>query len=251
VNLLFPQILADEALNIRARREFRAEFVALAGIERPDEQGAEDGWLNAGPTGACGSGEHFQLPGGEREGAGVFEEPAIEAGDFLEQERGILGAGGHILPQGGNQHGEATRAFLHFFEQVLEAVFREQADVFGEHGEEAALEESGDDLRVVAIGFEGLRQGGEAAGDGVGDLGGELGGIERMGIEPDGAEAVADFLPVEVRQGDAVRDGIGETLVLAAGAGEFGVEDEFQQICGGWQGGTWRSKGAVIEGRNP
>ena len=45
-----------------------------------------------------------------------------------------------------------------------------------------------------------------------------------MGIEPDLAEAFADFRAVEVRQGDAIRDGIGEALVLAAGAGELGVE---------------------------
>ena len=71
------------------------------------------------------------------------------------------------------------------FEQGLEAVLGQQAHVLGEHGEEAALEESGDDLRVVAVGFEGLGQHGEAAGDVAGDLGGDFRGIERMGIEPD------------------------------------------------------------------
>jgi hypothetical protein len=62
------------------------------------------------------------------------------------------------------------------------------------------------------------------SGDVAGDLGGDFRGIERMGIEPDAAEALADFRAVEVRQGDAVRDGIGEAFVLAAGAGELGVE---------------------------
>ena len=45
-----------------------------------------------------------------------------------------------------------------------------------------------------------------------------------MRIEPDLAQALADFRVVEIRQGDAVRDGIGEAFVLAAGAGELGVE---------------------------
>ena len=78
-------------------------------------------------------------------------------------------------------------------QQFLEAVFRQQADVFGEHGEEAALEESGDDTGVVLVGFEGFGEFGEAAGDVAGDFGGFLGGIERVGIGPDGAEARAGF----------------------------------------------------------
>ena len=45
-----------------------------------------------------------------------------------------------------------------------------------------------------------------------------------MGIESDAEEAVADFRAVEVRQSDAIRNGIGEACVLAAGAGELGVE---------------------------
>jgi hypothetical protein len=86
------------------------------------------------------------------------------------------------------------------------------------------LEESGDDPRVVAVGFKGSGQDGEAAGNVSGDGGGEFGGVERMRIQPDFPQAVADFGPVKVRQVDAVRDGIGEALVLAAGAGELGVE---------------------------
>ncbi len=47
-----------------------------------------------------------------------------------------------------------------------------------------------------------------------------------MGIGPDFAEEVADFLAVEIGQADAVRAGIREALVLAAGAGELRVEIE-------------------------
>ena len=51
-----------------------------------------------------------------------------------------------------------------------------------------------------------------------------FGRVEGMGIGPDAAEALADFRAVEIGQGDAVGNGIGEALVLPAGAGELGVE---------------------------
>ena len=56
------------------------------------------------------SDEHGELGGGEREGGGVFKQAAIEVGDFLEEQGGEVGAGGHFLPQGGDEHGEAVRA---------------------------------------------------------------------------------------------------------------------------------------------
>ena len=105
---------ADEALDVGARGVFRAELVALAGIEGAGEEGAEDGWLYLRPIGGGGIGEHFQLRGGEEQGGGVFEKPAVEVGDFLEEERGVLGAGGHFLPQGGDEDGEALRGGFHF-----------------------------------------------------------------------------------------------------------------------------------------
>jgi len=109
-------------------------------------------------------------------------------------------------------------------EQFLEAVLGQQADVFGEHGEEAALEKSGDDARVVFVRFEGLGEFGKAAGDVAGDLGGFLGGIERIGIGPDGAEGGAVFFLAEIGEEDAVVFRVREALVMAAGAGELGVK---------------------------
>ena len=115
--------------------------------------------------------------GGKREGGGVFEQAAIEAGDFLEEQGGVVRAGGHFLPQRGDQHGEAVGRVFHLIEEFFESVFRQQADVFGEHGEEAALEKTGDDARVVLVRFEGLGKLGKAACDVAGDFGGFLGRV--------------------------------------------------------------------------
>lgn len=142
-------------------------------------------------------------------------------GDFLEEQGGVAGAGGHFAPEAGDEHGEALGGVFDFFEEVAEAGLGEQAYVFGKHGEEAALEETGDDLRFVPGGFEGF---GEAVGDVAGDLGGDFRRIERVGIGEDEAEAVADFGFPQVRQQDAVVGGIGEALVAPTGAGELGVE---------------------------
>jgi hypothetical protein len=60
--------------------------VALAGIERTGQQRAEDGRFDSAPIGGGGIREHGELRGGKRERGGVFKQPAVEAGDFLEQQ---------------------------------------------------------------------------------------------------------------------------------------------------------------------
>ena len=82
----------------------------------------------------------------------------------------------------------------------------------------------GDDLGVVAVGLEGGGELGEAAGDVAGDFGGFLGGIERIGIGPNGAEGGAVLFLAEIGEEDAVVFRVREALVVAAGAGELGVE---------------------------
>ena len=101
--------------------------------------------------------------------------------------------------------------------------FGEQADVFGEHGEQAAREEGGDALGLV-FAFERLGDAGEADGDFARGAGGAAGRVEAVRVLPDGLEAGADFRLAEVVEPDAVAARIGEGRVAAAGAGEFGVE---------------------------
>ena len=104
------------------------------------------------------------------------------------------------------------------------SVFGEQADVFGEHGEQAAHEELRDIVRVVFVGFERFGEFGELCGDFAGDFGAAAGRVERERIGPDRRGGVRECFR---RRGaaslmrwfaDRGRD------VGAAGLGELGVE---------------------------
>ena len=86
--------------------------------------------------------------------------------------------------------------------------------------------------RIERAGEEGAEDGGldggPVGGGGIGEHG-ELGGGEREGggdngIGPDGAEGGAVFFLAEVGEEDAVLFRVREALVMAAGAGELGVE---------------------------
>ncbi|MDD3675338.1 MAG: hypothetical protein PHE98_07435, partial [Thauera propionica] len=70
------------------------------------------------------------------------------------------------------------RLALEAFEQFGEGARRQQADVFGKHGEQRAHEEAGNLLRRVAGGLERLGERGEAVGNLAGDAGGAAGGVE-------------------------------------------------------------------------
>ena len=48
------------------------------------------------------------------------------------------GAAGHVLPEGLEHDGEAVRVVFYFLEELEEGIAREEADVLGEHGKEAA-----------------------------------------------------------------------------------------------------------------
>ena len=64
---------ADEALDVAARGVVRAELVPLAGIERPFQQGAEDGGLDAGPILLRGMDEVEDLVRAQGEDGAVLE----------------------------------------------------------------------------------------------------------------------------------------------------------------------------------
>ena len=132
------------------------ELLALAGIEGALKKGAEDGRLDGGPIGLGGVDEQGDLIRAEREGGGVFKEAAIEVGDSSHEDSGKGGAGGHVLPEGLEHDRETGGLVFYFFEELEEGVAREEADVFGKHGEEAALEEAGGDFGIVAVLIEGF-----------------------------------------------------------------------------------------------
>jgi hypothetical protein len=200
-----------------------AELVALDGIERALEQGAEDGGLDVAPVLGGGLDEELELVGVEREGAGLGEEVAVESADVVVERIGEA-AGVHALPEFLDLGDEGLQPAAAGFEELEEAVLREQLDILGEHGEERAHEEGGDRLGAMSGALEQLGEAAEFLRDGAGDLGGAAGGVEREGIGPDEAEAFADLGLREIEEAEAMGAGIGERDVGAAGAGEFGVE---------------------------
>jgi hypothetical protein len=216
---------SHEALDVGAGRVVGAELVACPRIEGPGDEGAEDGGLDRRPVALGGIAEHGELGFGKRQGGGfLFEKPAIEPGDLAEEQARVSGAGRHFLPKLADEDGKSLGRSIEFSQETGKSILGEQADVLGEHGEEAALEESGDDLGIVPVALERLGEAGEPVGDVAGDLGGFFRRIERMGIGPDEAEALADLGTPQVGEGDAIVARIGETLVVAAGAGELGKE---------------------------
>ena len=214
----------DEPLDVGARGVMGAELVALGGIERALQQGAEDGGLDVLPLHGRSLDEDAELGAIERQNAGVFEEAAIKAEQLLIQDDGEVGAGLHLgeeLPELGDEtFGRLAQAF----EQAAEAVLGQQAHVFGKHAEKAASEEFGGDLRTVPGVFQRTGEDGEIAGDLAGDFGADLGRVERERVEPDAAEAFADLFVAEVVEPEAEAAWIGIGLIGTAGLGEVGID---------------------------
>jgi hypothetical protein len=72
--------------------------------------------------------------------------------------------------------------------------------------------------------FEVAGEFGELGGDFAGDAGADAGGVERKGVEPDGAEAVLDFGAGEIGEEYAVVVTVRELGVIFSRQGEIGVE---------------------------
>jgi len=143
---------------------------------------------------------------------------------LAEDER--VAAGIHLLEQAVDERDGGAGVGLHGVEEVLKPILGQEADILGEHAEEAAREEGGDELGWVFLLFEGFGEFGEVAGDLAGDGGGFFGRIERVRVEPDGAEALAHLGLAEVVQAEAVRARVGEVEVGFSLLGEVGEELE-------------------------
>ena len=151
----------DEAFDVGAGRVVSAEGVALALIEGALQQRAEDGGLHIFPFGGGGEAEDVELLAVEREGFDGFEEAAIEAQDVLAEDGGEA-AGVHGSPKGFDHGLEVRQIVAQTGEEVGEAVVREEVDVLGEEGEDAAHQERRDDFGGVIL-FEGSGEVGEVA----------------------------------------------------------------------------------------
>ncbi len=214
----------DEALDIGAGRVVGAEGVTFGGIQGPFEQGAEDGRFDVTPAGIGRFDKVAELVARERECSGRFEQAAIEAQDG-GLEDGREAAGVHGLPEGGSHLREEGDLFViaKVFEQVEPGAAGQQADVFCKGGKDAAGKEFGYVFGWMGE-FESTGKTGEFGGYFAGDFGSVAGGVERVGVEPDGTEAVAQFRLMELRQEDAVGAGIGKWQVGLAGKGKVGEE---------------------------
>ena len=134
------------------------------------------------------------------------------------------GAGVHLAEELRGERLELRGVGADRIEQVGEAGGGQEADVLGEHAEEAAAEEIGHQARGVPGLFEGLGELGQQIGDVAGDVGGVARGIEGERVGPDQAEALADFRPAQVLQPDAEGLRMGEGEVVAARLGEVGED---------------------------
>ncbi len=216
-----------------------AEVVAFERVEGAFEQGAEDGGFDFGPVGLGGFEQEFDLAAVDRQNLGIFEELAVEArqvGADGDREAAFV----HRCPQFGDERDELLdgaaltpgpsprgRGEEETLEQAGEGAvvvdLGQQADIFGEHREQAAREEGGDALGGV-LAFERLGDAGKANGDLARGAGRAAGRVEAVRVGPHGFEAGADFWLGEIVELDTVAARIGEGRVAAAGAGEFGIE---------------------------
>jgi hypothetical protein len=185
-----------QPLDIGARRVVRAERMALGGIEGALQQGAEDGRLDLRPVGLGRLDEQPDLVARQRQHhCGVLEQLAVEARQRCADGDGEF-AGVHRPPQLAHQRHELRRIVLQALQQQREGALavapRQQLDVLGEHGEQAAAEEAGDGLGVMARAFQRLGHLGQALGHLARDAGGGARRVERERIEPEGGEPLAD-----------------------------------------------------------
>jgi hypothetical protein len=98
-------------------------------------------------------------------------------------------------------------------ERVGEEPLGQQADVLGEHREDAAHEELGDGLAAVAADLEAVRQLGKVGRDVAGHPGAALGGVEPVRVGEDRAEQLD--VRRQVSEEDPVALGVGKIAIVA------------------------------------
>ncbi len=214
-----------QALDVGARRVVRAELVALLGHQGALQQGAEDGGLDVAPVEARRLQQQGDLVAVQRQHLGIAEQLAVEAQHVLadgHRKRAAV----HRLPQLAHQRHELRGVVLEGFQQVDEGAPGQQADVFREHREQRAGQEAGHGLRGVPRGLQRLGDQRQLRGDVAGDAGRAPRRVERERVEPDLAQALADFGPAQVFELEAVRARVGVGRVGGPGAAELGVQLE-------------------------
>jgi hypothetical protein len=179
-----------------------AELVPLDRVEGPFQERAEDGGLDVLPLLARCFDKQIELVAIDGQGRGVGEQAAVELQKLLAEVGGEA-ADVHVPPQILGHRFELGRVGERA-EHVAEAVFGQQADIFGKHREQAAHKELRDVVWVVLVGLERPGECGELSGDFARDFRAAAGRVERERVEPDGAEPVADRRLSKLVELDAV-----------------------------------------------
>jgi hypothetical protein len=105
-----------------------------------------------------------------------------------------------------------------------EAVLRQQLDILGEHGEQAAHQEHRHVFRVVTLLFQCLRHRGQTLGDGARHPRGLPRRVQLHRIGPDARQPIANVLPPQILHVDTKGLTIGELRVVLPLAGEVGID---------------------------
>ena len=213
----------DQPLHIGAWGIMGAEASPLDGIERLFQQGAEDGGLDVAPIVFRRRPQFTDGRFVQRQRTAVLEELAVEPA-HLGLDGGREPALVHGPPQILKHGGEDPGIRLTLLEQRLEAVFRQQAHVLGEHGEEDAHEEHGHLLGRVTLLLQCLGHSGQPLRDVARDPCGVPGGIERHGLGPDGLQPLADGGVAQILQIDAEGGTIRELVVGLSVAAEICID---------------------------
>ena len=202
----------------------RAQPCSLGRFQRLFEQGAEDGRIDQAPV-VLGRREQLRdaVPA-QREHLRLGEHAAVEAFQ-LGADGGGIAAEIHGAPEVLDQRLEALRRLQAFAQQPLEAVGRDQADILGEHGEDAAHQEQRDVLRIMPA-LQRLGDQSEALSDLARRLGSLTGRVERDGVAPDLLDPGADGGIAQVFEIDPEAVPVGELGVVLPLPGEVRIELE-------------------------
>ena len=175
------------------------------------------------PVGLGGLDQQCKLFAGKRQHVGLFEQLAVEA-QYVHGQYSGKSTAVHVAPQLG-QHAHRYIGLVHVFDQQLaKALVRQQLHVFGKHGEQAAHQELRHDLRRVAVLFQAARQGGKSRGNFAGYARGLAARVQRQRLQPDLAQALANFGLAQFGQRESMAAWVGEGRVGCAGARKFRVQ---------------------------
>lgn len=115
----------------------RTEFLALAGVQRLLQKGAEDRRLDLAPVGLCRLVQFAYFLCTQMKDACLGKQIAVEAFDLLFDSIGKI-ALVHRLPQLLHHVGEVFRGLFAALKHGGKRAFGQQFYILGEHGEKAA-----------------------------------------------------------------------------------------------------------------